>query len=75
MIINTLFNRFTIVQAPVFGNIQKLRTVDNSWITVDTFTSDLVQLGNIRYIHNNDFPVHDEFKVSSETLEYAYMVT
>lgn len=31
---------------------------------MDAFTSDQILLGHIRYIHNIDFPVHDEFKVS-----------
>lgn len=62
--IDFLFGRYQIVQPPQFGNIQKLRTVDSSWITVESFTSDQILLGQIRYIHNIDFPVHDEFKVS-----------
>lgn len=64
-----VFFRYTINQPPLFGNVQKLRTVDNSWITVDSFTSDLVQLGHVRYIHNNDFPVHDDFKVGNITMK------
>lgn len=56
--------RYTIVQPPQFGKIEKLRAVDNSWIAVDSFTSDQILLGHIRYIHNIDFPVHDDFKVS-----------
>lgn len=60
-----MFNlfRYTIVKQPQFGNIQRLRTVDSSWINVDSFTSNQIHLNQVRYIHNNDFPVHDDFKV------------
>lgn len=56
--------RYTIVKQPQFGNIQRLRAVDSSWINVDTFTSNQIHLGQVRYIHNTDFPVHDDFKVN-----------
>lgn len=55
--------RYTIVKQPQFGNIQRLRAVDTSWINVDSFTSNQIHLGQVRYIHNTDFPVHDDFKV------------
>lgn len=58
-----VYFRYTIVKQPQFGNIQRLRTVDSSWINVDSFTSNQIHLGQVRYIHNNDFPVHDDFKV------------
>lgn len=54
--------KFTIVKQPQFGNIQKLRAVDSSWINVDSFTSNQINLDQVRYIHNIDFPVHDDFK-------------
>lgn len=55
---------FEVVQPPQYGNIQKLRSVDSSWIGVETFTSSQIALGQIRYIHNVDLPIYDEFKVS-----------
>lgn len=55
---------FEIVQPPHYGSIQKLRSVDSSWISVDSFTSSQLVLGQIRYLHITEFPVHDEFKVS-----------
>ncbi|XP_053692185.1 chondroitin sulfate proteoglycan 4 [Sabethes cyaneus] len=54
--------RFDIVQAPAYGSLQKLRSVDASWISVDSFTSSQLLLGQIRYLHSSDLPVHDEFK-------------
>lgn len=55
--------RYTIVKQPQFGNVQRLRAVDSSWINVDSFTSNQIHLGQVRYIHNTDSPVHDDFKV------------
>ncbi|XP_053673462.1 chondroitin sulfate proteoglycan 4 [Anopheles nili] len=54
--------KFDVVQSPLYGNLQKLRTVDSSWVNVDSFTSSQVMLGQIRYLHVTDFPQHDEFK-------------
>lgn len=56
--------RYTVVKQPQFGNIQRLRVVDSSWVNVDSFTSSQIALGQVRYIHNNDLPVHDDFKVT-----------
>lgn len=56
--------KYNITKQPQFGNVQRLRAVDSSWITVDSFTSNQILLGQVRYIHNTDFPVHDDFKVS-----------
>lgn len=55
--------RYNITKQPQFGKVQRLRAVDSSWINVDSFTSNQILLGQVRYIHNNDFPVHDDFKV------------
>lgn len=63
--LNIRTHRYQIIQTPIFGNVQKLRTVDSSWITVDNFSSDQIKLGHIRYIHNSDVPLHDEFKVNN----------
>ncbi|KXJ80689.1 hypothetical protein RP20_CCG023888 [Aedes albopictus] len=54
--------RFDIVQAPAYGSLQKLRSVDSSWISVDSFSSNQLLLGQIRYLHSSDLPLHDEFK-------------
>lgn len=57
--------KFEIVQTPQFGSIQRFRTLDTSWVSVDSFTSNQVLLGHVRYIHNKDLPLHDDFKVQS----------
>ncbi|XP_055645017.1 chondroitin sulfate proteoglycan 4 [Toxorhynchites rutilus septentrionalis] len=54
--------RFDVVQPPVYGSLQKLRSVDSSWISVDSFSSNQLLLGQIRYLHSSDLPLHDEFK-------------
>ena len=54
--------RYDIVRQPHYGSIQKLRSVDSSWISVDSFTSNQLQLGQIRYSHTSEFPQLDEFK-------------
>ncbi|XP_055711491.1 chondroitin sulfate proteoglycan 4 [Phlebotomus papatasi] len=54
--------KFDVVRPPQYGSIQKLRSVDSSWITVDSFTSNQMLLGQIRYLHTTDFPQHDDFK-------------
>lgn len=64
----TIF-RYQIVKQPQFGNIQRLRAVDSSWINVDSFTSNQIHLGQVRYDHNTDFPVHDDFKVLKTRFE------
>lgn len=57
--------RFDIVQPPHHGMIQKLRSVDSSWIAVESFTSNQLLLAQIRYLHTStEFPQFDEFKVS-----------
>lgn len=55
---------YEIVKAPQYGSIQRLRHVDATWINVDWFSDSQLQLGQIRYIHNLDFPWQDEFKVN-----------
>ncbi|ETN60505.1 kon-tiki [Anopheles darlingi] len=74
--------KFEIVQSPLYGNLQKLRTVDSSWVNVDSFTSSQVLLGQIRYLHITDFPQHDEFKftvslgpVSTPTYDFRISFT
>ncbi|XP_058818725.1 chondroitin sulfate proteoglycan 4 [Topomyia yanbarensis] len=57
--------RYDIVQAPVYGSLQKLRSVDSSWISVDSFSSTQLLLGQIRYLHSSDLPQHDEFKFTT----------
>lgn len=56
--------RYEIVKPPQYGAIQRLRQIDSSWINVDWFSDSQMLLGHIRYIHNQDFPWQDEFKVS-----------
>lgn len=58
--------RFDIVRQPHHGAIQKLRSVDSSWISVESFTSNQLQLGQIRYLHTStEFPQFDEFKFTA----------
>lgn len=58
--------RFDIVKQPNHGAIQKLRSVDSSWISVESFTSNQLQLGQIRYHHtSSEFPQFDEFKFTA----------
>lgn len=57
------------MKQPQFGNIQRLRAVDSSWINVDSFTSNQIHLGQVRYIHNTDSPVHDDFKVGITNID------
>jgi chondroitin sulfate proteoglycan 4 len=58
--------RFDIVRQPTHGAIQKLRSVDSSWISVESFTSNQLQLGQIRYLHTSpEFPQFDEFKFTA----------
>lgn len=72
--------KFTIVQPPQFGSIQRLRTVDSSWITVDSFTSNQMLLGQIRFLHTIELPLHDEFKFTVSlgpvtTIKYDFRIT
>lgn len=58
--------RFDVVRQPHHGAIQKLRSVDSSWISVESFTSNQLQLGQIRYLHTSqEFPQFDEFKFTA----------
>lgn len=58
--------RFDITRQPHHGSIQKLRSVDSSWISVESFTSNQLQLGQIRYLHtSHEFPQFDEFKFTA----------
>lgn len=57
---------FDIVRQPHHGTIQKLRSVDSSWISVDSFSSNQLQSGQIRYLHtSSEFPQFDEFKFTA----------
>ena len=73
--------RFDIVQAPHHGSIQKFRSVDSSWIGVDSFTSNQLLLAQIRYLHiSPEFPQFDEFKFTAslgpvKTSVYDFRVT
>lgn len=60
--------RFDVVQGTQYGSLQKLRSVDSVWIQVDSFTSQQLLLGHIRYSHTTEFPQYDEFKVYSIVL-------
>lgn len=63
---DTLDVRFDITRQPHHGSIQKLRSVDSSWISVESFTSNQLQLGQIRYFHTSqEFPQFDEFKFTA----------
>lgn len=58
--------RYNIVRQPHHGSIQKLRTVDASWISVESFTSNQLQLGQLRYHHtSSEFPPFDDFKFTA----------
>lgn len=58
--------RFDITRQPNHGSIQKLRSVDSSWISVESFSSNQLQLGQIRYLHSStEFPQFDEFKFTA----------
>ncbi|CAH2036007.1 unnamed protein product, partial [Iphiclides podalirius] len=54
--------RYDIVKPPQFGVVERLRVLDGTWQTVDSFTSDMVNFGRVRYMHLLGNPAHDEFK-------------
>lgn len=58
-----LVPRYDIVKPPQFGVVERLRVLDGTWQTVDSFTSEMVNFGRVRYMHLLGSPAHDEFKV------------
>ncbi|CAK1588060.1 unnamed protein product [Parnassius mnemosyne] len=54
--------RYDIVKPPQFGVVERLRVLDGTWQTVDSFTSEMVNFGRVRYMHLLGNPSHDEFK-------------
>lgn len=61
---STLIILYDIVQQPEYGIIEKMRIADSTWSTpVNSFTSEQIILGQIRYSHLHGKPVKDEFKV------------
>ncbi|CAH4038660.1 chondroitin sulfate proteoglycan 4 isoform X1 [Pieris brassicae] len=54
--------RYDIVKPPQFGVVERLRVLDGTWQTVDSFTSEMVMFGRVRYMHLLGSPTHDEFK-------------
>lgn len=58
--------RYNIVRQPHHGSIQKLRAVDSSWISVESFTSTQLSSNQLRYHHTSqEFPPFDDFKFSA----------
>lgn len=57
-------HRYDIVKPPQFGVVERLRVLDGTWQTVDSFTSEMVTFGRVRYMHLLGNPSHDEFKVN-----------
>lgn len=58
--------RYNIVRQPHHGSIQKLRAVDSSWISVESFTSNQLALGQLRYHHtSSETPPFDDFKFAA----------
>ncbi|CAG4984167.1 unnamed protein product [Parnassius apollo] len=54
--------RYDIVKPPQFGVVERLRVLDGTWQTVDSFTSEMINFGRVRYMHLLGNPSHDEFK-------------
>ncbi|XP_048004606.1 chondroitin sulfate proteoglycan 4 [Leguminivora glycinivorella] len=54
--------KYDIVKPPQFGVIERLRVLDGTWQTVDSFTSEMVTFRRVRYMHLLGNPSHDEFK-------------
>ncbi|XP_037868399.1 chondroitin sulfate proteoglycan 4 [Bombyx mori] len=54
--------KYDIVKPPQFGVVERLRVLDGTWQTVDSFTSEMVAFGAVRYMHLLGNPNHDEFK-------------
>lgn len=60
------------MKPPQFGVVERLRVLDGTWQTVDSFTSEMVNFGRVRYMHLLGNPSHDEFKVSPSFLYNLY---
>lgn len=58
-----MFFRYDIIKPPQFGVVERLRILDGTWQNVDSFTSQMVAFGRLRYSHLVGLPPHDEFKV------------
>ncbi|XP_049885189.1 chondroitin sulfate proteoglycan 4 [Pectinophora gossypiella] len=54
--------KYDIVKPPQFGVVERLRVLDGTWQTVDSFTTEMVNFGRVRYMHLLGSPSHDEFK-------------
>ncbi|OWR43702.1 putative Chondroitin sulfate proteoglycan 4 precursor [Danaus plexippus plexippus] len=54
--------KYDVVKPPQFGVVERLRVLDGTWQTVDTFTSEMISSGRVRYMHILGNPSHDEFK-------------
>ncbi|XP_041986792.1 chondroitin sulfate proteoglycan 4 [Aricia agestis] len=54
--------KYDIVKPPQFGVVERLRVLDGTWQTVDSFTSEMIAFGRVRYMHLLGNPTHDEFK-------------
>ncbi|XP_052752420.1 chondroitin sulfate proteoglycan 4 isoform X2 [Galleria mellonella] len=54
--------KYDIVKPPQFGVVERLRVLDGTWQTVDSFTSEMVNFGRVRYMHLLGSPSHDDFK-------------
>ncbi|KAJ8737306.1 hypothetical protein PYW07_000577 [Mythimna separata] len=54
--------KYDIVKPPQFGVVERLRVLDGTWQTVDSFTSEMITFGRVRYMHLLGNPSHDEFK-------------
>ncbi|XP_053624900.1 chondroitin sulfate proteoglycan 4 [Plodia interpunctella] len=59
---NNVQVKYDIVKPPQFGVVERLRVLDGTWQTVDSFTSEMVNFGRVRYMHLLGNPSHDEFK-------------
>lgn len=57
-----------VLNAPKYGWIQRQRIINDGeeeWQNVEHFTSQQLAMGQIRYIHNQETPSQDMFKVLS----------
>lgn len=60
-----------VVNAPKYGWIQRQIIVNDGeeeWQNVEHFTSQQLAMGQIRYIHNQETPSQDMFKVLFVTI-------
>lgn len=59
---NNVEVKYDIVKPPQFGVVERLRVLDGTWQTVDSFSSEMIRFGRVRYMHLLGNPSHDEFK-------------